>query len=443
MKEIIVIGGGLAGTEAAWQAAEAGCKVLLYEMRPKRSTPAHHTESLAELVCSNSFGAMAADRATGLLQEELTHLRSIVIGAAREVCVPAGGALAVDRSIFSERLTSLVEQHPNIILIRQELTTIPSDAIVVIATGPLTSPELSDHLLSITGTSYLHFFDAASPIIEGDSIDHGKAFKASRYDRGEAAYLNCPFTREEYEVFWKTLCEAEDVEHKDFDRASATFFEGCLPIEEQARRGIETMRFGPLKPVGIWNPDRPGERYHAIGQLRMEDRHGELWNMVGFQTNLKWGEQERVFRLIPGLENARFIRKGVMHRNTFLCSPVLLSPTLQFKSYPTILAAGQITGTEGYAAAVAGGWLAGVNAARIATGKPVLTLPIETMMGALFNYITTAEPTSFQPMPPNFGIFPPLEASQNEKPIRGKRQRAQVRAERALATLKMSEELVE
>jgi methylenetetrahydrofolate--tRNA-(uracil-5-)-methyltransferase len=255
--------------------------------------------------------------------------------------------------------------------------------------------------------------------------------------------LNCPFTKEEYEIFWKTLCEAEDVEHKDFDRASATFFEGCLPIEEQARRGIETMRFGPLKPVGIWNPDKPGVRYHAIVQLRMEDRHGELWNMVGFQTNLKWGEQDRVFRLIPGLENARFVRKGVMHRNTFLCSPVLLSPTLQFRLHPTILAAGQITGTEGYAAAVAGGWLAGTNAARLANGRSAITLPIETMMGALFQYITTADPASFQPMPPNFGIFPPLNTTIDEKPLKGKRQRAQVRAERALAVLQKAEELAE
>jgi len=441
MQEVVVIGGGLAGTEAAWQAAEAGCKVTLYEMRPNRSTPAHHTESLAELVCSNSFGAMANDRATGLLQEELLSLRSVVIGMAREVSVPAGGALAVDRSLFGDQLTSLVQSHPNITLTREEITAIPFDKIVVIATGPLTSPELSTNLLSITGTSYLHFYDAASPIIEGDSIDYDKVFMASRYDRGEAAYLNCPFTKEEYEVFWQTLCEAEDVEHKDFDRASATFFEGCLPIEEIARRGIETMRFGPLKPVGIWNPDGSRTKYHAIVQLRMEDRHGALWNMVGFQTNLKWGEQDRVFRQIPGLENARFVRKGVMHRNTFLCAPVLLNPTLQFKLHPKLLAAGQITGTEGYAAACAGGWLAGVNAARLANGDTPITLPVETMMGALFNYITTAESKSFQPMPPNFGIFPPLESTIDGKSIRGKRQRGQVRSENALAALMGSEDL--
>jgi methylenetetrahydrofolate--tRNA-(uracil-5-)-methyltransferase len=285
-------------------------------------------------------------------------------------------------------------------------------------------------------TSYLHFFDAASPIIDGESIDYSKVFRASRYDRGAAAYLNCPFNKEEYDHFWNSLCNAEQTYVKDFDENSATFFEGCLPIEQLARRGIDTMRFGPLKPVGLTNPNSPGTRYHAIVQLRMEDSHERLWNMVGFQTNLKWGEQERVFRLIPGLEQARFIRKGVMHRNTFLCSPVILNPTLQFKEYPHIFAAGQITGTEGYTAACAGGWLAGHNAALLALGKPLITMPIDTMIGALINYITTANPKHFQPMPPNFGIFPPLlENTVNtdqKKPKLDKTTRATIRQKKSL-----------
>jgi methylenetetrahydrofolate--tRNA-(uracil-5-)-methyltransferase len=429
-KDVVVIGGGLAGTEAAWQAASAGCSVALYEMRPALSTPAHHTEHLAELVCSNSFGAMAPDRATGLLQEELLRLGSIVIRAAQEVAVPAGGALAVDRARFSADLTTRVENHPNITLCREEITSIPEDSIVVIATGPLTSPAFSSHLLELTTAEYLSFYDAASPIVNGDSLDREIAFLASRYDRGEAAYLNCPMNEEEYTHFWQELCNAEDAPHKGFDRKDAKFFEGCLPIEELARRGKETMRFGPLKPVGLRDPRYPDKPCYAIVQLRMEDCAGQLWNLVGFQTNLKWGEQERVFKLIPGLQNATFVRKGVMHRNTFLNAPTLLNPTLQFKSNPKLLAAGQITGTEGYAAACAGGWLAGTNAARLALGKTPLTMPPETMLGALLHFITSANQKTFQPMPPNFGIFPP-----HEDRIKGKRNRAQKHSEKSLVSL--------
>jgi methylenetetrahydrofolate--tRNA-(uracil-5-)-methyltransferase len=426
LERVTVIGGGLAGTEAAWQIAQAGVPVTLYEMRPVKISPAHHSQELAELVCSNSFGAMATDRAAGLLHEELRRLGSIIIGTADKHSVPAGGALAVDRGVFSHQLTETLANHPLIELRREEVTNIPSEGIVVLTTGPLTSPSLTAELQKFTGMEYLSFFDAASPIVVGESINRDLAFLASRYDKGEAAYLNCPLNQQQYLHFYQEICQAESAELKDFDRETAKFFEGCLPIEELAQRGEDTMRYGPLKPVGLFDarlgdfraPENKAKRPYAVVQLRQEDKAGQLWNMVGFQTNLRWGEQKRVFRLIPGLENAEFVRMGVMHRNTFINSPELLQPSLQFKNRSTLFAAGQLVGTEGYTAAAAGGWLAGTNAARVALGKTLLTLPETTMMGALFAFISSASPKHFQPMPPNFGIIPALDSK-----IKGKRER--------------------
>jgi methylenetetrahydrofolate--tRNA-(uracil-5-)-methyltransferase len=420
---IHVIGGGLAGTEAAWQIAQAGIPVILHEMRPQRFGGAHHTEELAELVCSNSFGAMAPDRATGLLHEELRRLGSVVISKADEHQVPAGGALAVDRGQFSHDLTQTLANHPLVELRRDEVRSI-TEGIVVIASGPLTSPDLAEDLRRLTGMEYLSFFDAASPIIVGESINRDIAFMASRYDKGEAAYLNCPMNKEEYLRFWQELRQAEQVELKDFDREKVKFFEACLPIEELALRGEETMRYGPLKPVGLIPPNAPinekglPERPYAVIQLRQEDKQGQLWNMVGFQTNLRWGEQKRIFQMIPGLENAEFVRLGVMHRNTFINAPQLMNTSLQFKERPHVFAAGQIIGTEGYTAAAAGGWLAGTNAARLALGKEAVSLPDTTMMGALFEFISSASPKHFQPMPPNFGILPDLGMKIKSKPER-------------------------
>jgi methylenetetrahydrofolate--tRNA-(uracil-5-)-methyltransferase len=435
---IQVIGGGLAGTEAAWQIAQAGVPVILYEMRPQRSSPAHHSEHLAELVCSNSFGAQASDRASGLLHEELRRSGSIIIATADEFAVPAGGALAVDRGVFSQTLTERLANHPLIDLRREEIHQIPVEGITVLTTGPLTSPDLAADLQHFTGMDYMSFFDAASPIVVGESINYDIVFRASRYDRGEAAYLNCPLNRDQYLQFWQALCAAEQAELKDFERETAKFFEGCLPIEEMAKRGEDTMRYGPLKPVGLFDarlgdfrdPDNRSQRPYAVVQLRQEDKAGHLWNMVGFQTNLRWSEQKRVFRMIPGLENAEFVRMGVMHRNTFINAPELLHPTLQFKTCQTLLAAGQLIGTEGYTAATAGGWLAGTNAARLALGQAPLTLPNTTMMGALFDFISSASPKHFQPMPPNFGILPDLP-----KRIRNKQERYGQYRDRALADL--------
>ncbi len=448
MENVIhVIGGGLAGTEAAWQIANAGVPVVLHEMRPVRTSPAHHTGELAELVCSNSFGAQSSDRASGLLHEELRRLGSIIIRKADEHAVPAGGALAVDRAVFSHELTETLANHPLIELRREEVQQIPPEGVVVLTSGPLTTPALAEDLQRFTGMEYFSFFDAASPIVVGDSINRDIAFMASRYDKGEAAYLNCPMNQEQYLHFWQELCAAEKAELKDFEQETAKFFEGCLPIEEMARRGEDTMRYGPLKPVGLFDPRTKGQaaedfsqnseakspnrdRSYAVVQLRQEDKAGQLWNMVGFQTNLRWGEQKRVFRLIPGLENAEFVRMGVMHRNTFLNAPELLHPTLQFKKRSTLLAAGQLVGTESYTAATAGGWLAGTNAARLVLGLEPVMLPVTTMMGALFEFISSASPKHFQPMPPNFGILPPLSVR-----IKNKQERYGVYRDRALADL--------
>ena len=437
---VTVLGAGLAGTEAAWQVASAGIPVTLVEMRPVRRSPAHHSSDFAELVCSNSFGALSSDRAAGLLQEEMRRLGSLVIGTADHHAVPAGGALAVDRGRYSAALTETLDQHPLVTIERREQQSLPSaEDITVLATGPLTSEPLAEDLRSFTGRADCHFFDAASPIVHGDSIDLNIAFRASRYDKGDADYINCPMDKEQYLAFREALLAAEQAELKDFDKEDATFFEGCLPIEELARRGEDTMRYGPLKPIGLWDPRwgdvndrdvRRAKRAYAVVQLRQEDKDGRLWNLVGFQTNLKWGEQKRVLQMIPGLSAAEFVRFGVMHRNTFLESPQLLQPTLQFRSRATLLAAGQITGTEGYAAAVAGGWLAGTNAARLVRGLEPIDLPATTMAGALTHFVSEAPTAKFQPMPPNFGLLPDLP-----KRIRDKRARYGAYRDRALADL--------
>ena len=441
----MVIGAGLAGTEAAWQIASSGVSVTLIEMRPIKRSPAHHSAEFAELVCSNSFGALSSDRAAGLLQEELRRLGSLVIRTADQHSVPAGGALAVDRGRYSAALTDALEHHPLVTIERREQMHLPdADNITVLATGPLTSDSLASDLRDFTGRDDCHFFDAASPIVDGETIDMEMAFRASRYDKGDADYINCPMDQHQYHAFRTALLSAEQAQLKDFEKDSATFFEGCLPIEELARRGEDTMRYGPLKPIGLWDPRwgdvndrdvRRARRAYAVVQLRQEDRDGRLWNLVGFQTNLKWGEQKRVLRMIPGLEQAEFVRFGVMHRNTFLEAPELLKPTLQFRQRERLLAAGQITGTEGYAAAVAGGWLAGTNAARLALGQPTIELPSTCMIGALTHFISEAPSGKFQPMPPNFGLLPALA----EK-IRDKRRRYGAYRDRALADLLLATE---
>ena len=441
----MVIGAGLAGTEAAWQIASYGVSVTLIEMRPIKRSPAHHSAEFAELVCSNSFGALSSDRAAGLLQEELRRLGSLVIRTADQHSVPAGGALAVDRGRYSAALTDALEHHPLVTIERREQMHLPAaDKITVLATGPLTSDSLASDLRDFTGRDDCHFFDAASPIVDGETIDMEMAFRASRYDKGDADYINCPMDQHQYHAFRTALLSADQAQLKDFEKDSATFFEGCLPIEELARRGDDTMRYGPLKPIGLWDPRwgdvndrdvRRARRAYAVVQLRQEDRDGRLWNLVGFQTNLKWGEQKRVLRMIPGLEQAEFVRFGVMHRNTFLEAPELLKPTLQFRLRERLLAAGQITGTEGYAAAVAGGWLAGTNAARLALGQPAIELPSTCMIGALTHFISEAPSGKFQPMPPNFGLLPALA----EK-IRDKRRRYGAYRDRALADLLLATE---
>ena len=444
---VLVIGAGLAGAEAAWQIACAGIKVNLIEMRPVTKSPAHHTNEFAELVCSNSFGAISSDRAAGLIKQELRELKSIVIDVADKHAVPAGGALAVDRSKFSSELTKVITSHPLINVERKELKSLPNKSkITVIATGPLTSKRLGEDIRDFTGLDDCHFFDAASPIIEGESIDLSIAFYASRYDKGDADYINCPLNKDEYLEFREELINAEISVLKDFEKNEANYFEGCLPIEEMARRGIDTMRYGPLKPIGIWDPRwgdlndievRKRKRAFAIVQLRKEDLNGRLWNLVGFQTNLKWGEQKKIIKTIPGLSQAEFVRYGVMHRNTFLESPKLLNSTLQFRKRPCWFAAGQITGTEGYSAAAAGGWLAGTNAALVANGLSPIRLPSSTMIGSLANFISNSDglgkvqKADFQPMPPNFGLLPVLD-----KKIRNKRERYKAYSERSLFDLR-------
>jgi len=420
-----VVGGGLAGCEAAWQAARHGFQVALYEMRPAKMTPAHRTGDLAELVCSNSLGSNLPDRALGLLKTELRRLGSLVVACADQTAVPAGDALAVGREAFARLVTERLAAHPQIRIVREEVRQIPEARPLVIATGPLTSEALSEALARLTGEQYLSFYDAMAPIVSGDSIDLQKAFRGSRYGRGHADYINCPLTEGQYGRLVGELLEAETIPLRDFEE-DERFFEACLPVEVMARRGRDALAYGPLRPVGLTDP-RTGQRPHAVVQLRQDDLAGSLYNLVGFQTNLRWSEQERIFRFIPGLEQAEFMRFGQMHRNTFINSPAVLGGGLQFKGNSGIFLAGQITGSEGYVSAVAGGFLAGTNAVRWVQGRPLLGFPATTMMGALFGYISSAGAEDFQPMKPNFGLLPPLGDR-----VRAKKRRYQAYAQRAL-----------
>lgn len=433
-KRVTVIGGGLAGSEASWQLAERGFDVDLYEMRPVQKTGAHVSDRLAELVCSNSLGSKMADRASGLLKTEASLLRSLLLRCAEEVAVPAGSALAVDREAFSEGVTRAVSEHPRIHLIREEVKTIP-EGPTIIASGPLTASALAQDIAALSGESYLYFYDAISPIVAADSIDMSIAFRASRYERGdeeEGDYINCPMNKEEYDRFIEALLSADTIELRDFEREDPQFFEGCMPIEQLAQRGHESLAFGPMRPVGLRDP-RTGRRPHAVVQLRRDNLIGSLYNIVGFQTNLRWGPQKQVIRLIPGLENAELIRMGQQHRNTYINAPVLLKPTLQFKGRPELFFAGQITGVEGYMGNIATGVLAGINMAAHLTGRTPWTLPPTTMLGALCHYVTHAEAKDFQPMKANFGILPELTPH-----VKDKRMRYAAYVERALTDLKAS-----
>ncbi|MGB9813206.1 MAG: FADH(2)-oxidizing methylenetetrahydrofolate--tRNA-(uracil(54)-C(5))-methyltransferase TrmFO [Thermovenabulum sp.] len=426
MNEVKIIGGGLAGCEAAWYLANHGVKVKLYEMRPKKMTPAHHTDKLAELVCSNSFRSNEMTNAAGVLKEEMRMLSSIIIKKAEENSVPAGAALAVDREKFSNAVTYEIENHPNIEVIREEVSEIP-DSPAVIASGPLTSEGLSEALMRLLGSEYLYFYDAAAPIITADSIDWSIAFWGSRYGKGDEDYVNLPMTKEEYYDFYNELIHAEVVELKEFEKPQ--YFEGCMPIEVMAKRGPQTLLFGPLKPVGIINP-RTGEQPFAVVQLRKENKEGTLFNFVGFQTSLKWPEQKRVFGKIPGLKDPEFIRYGFIHRNTFILSPKFLNSTLELKIKKGIFFAGQITGVEGYIESAASGIVAGINTLRRIEGLEPLVFPKETIIGALLNYISTADTKNFQPMKANFGILPPL----NEK-IKNKKLKYEKMAKRSIEVL--------
>lgn len=429
MKKVIIVGAGMAGSEAAWQVAQRGIKVDLYEMRPEKSTPAHKTEKFAELVCSNSLRGAGLENAVGLLKEEMRQLNSIIMESADINRVPAGGALAVDREGFSQYITDKVKNHPNVTVINKEIETIPQedDAITIIASGPLTSEVLAKSIGELTGQDYFYFYDAAAPLISKESIDMSKAYRASRYGKETADYINCPMDKEEYEKFWQELTTAELAPIKEFEKAK--FFEGCMPVEEMARRGIDTLLYGPLKPVGLEDP-KTGKRPYAVVQLRQDNAADSLYNIVGFQTHLKWPEQKRVFGLIPGLENAEFVRYGVMHRNTFINSPELLRPTLQYKDRDDLLFAGQMTGVEGYIESAASGLVAGVNAAYLAKGENPVIFPEQTAHGSMCKYITSAVAKHFQPMNANFGLMPPLEER-----IRDKKLKKQKIAERALEFL--------
>lgn len=438
MTDLIIIGGGLAGSEAAFQAAERGLRVRLYEMRPLLQTGAHQTHHLAELVCSNSLGSKLPDRASGLLKNEVRLLGSLLLDCAESASLPAGGALAVDREHFARLVTERIENHPNIEVVREEVKEIP-DSPCIIASGPLTSPGLSKAIAALSHEEHLFFFDAIAPVIHADSINMQVAFRASRYGTGEQEegdYINCPLTWEEYQRFVDELLKAERIELRSFEEAikngvrAGHFFEGCLPIEIIAERGIDSLAFGPMRPVGLRDP-RTAKRPYAVVQLRQDNLAGSLYNLVGFQTNLKYSEQKRVLRLIPGLENAEFLRYGQMHRNTFIASPSLLRPTLQYVQREDLFFAGQITGVEGYMGNIATGLLAGMNAARLYHHKEPITLPETTMLGALCHYVTHADLKDFQPMKANFGILPPLE----DMGKTGKRERGKLYAERALTDL--------
>lgn len=426
---VTVIGGGLAGCEAAWQCARFGVAAELWEMRPLRMTPAHRTGWLAELVCSNSLRGNSLENAVGLLKAEMSHLQSVIMASATANSVPAGGALAVDRQAFSQQVTAQLEGHPLVRVRRAEASALrPAGDITVIAAGPLVSPDLAEAIARFTGHDGLSFYDAAAPIVAAASIDQDQVFRGSRYGRGGDDYLNCPLTAEEYDRFWTALVKAKRVTAREFERKE--LFEGCLPVEEMARRDRDALRFGPLKPVGLTDP-RTGKIPHAVVQLRQDDVAASMFNMVGFQTNLKWGEQGRVFRMIPGLEHAEFERYGVMHRNTFIRSPGILAPTLQTLKEPRLLFAGQITGVEGYVESAATGLVAGLNAARLARGMEPLAFPRETALGALCHYVAEANPETFQPMNIAFGLLPPLERPAG----RGRRRRREALAQRSLAVL--------
>ncbi|MEK4245065.1 FADH(2)-oxidizing methylenetetrahydrofolate--tRNA-(uracil(54)-C(5))-methyltransferase TrmFO [Psychrobacillus sp. FSL K6-2684] len=427
MTEIVnVIGAGLAGSEAAWQIASRGVKVRLYEMRPVKQTPAHHTDKFAELVCSNSLRANNLTNAVGVIKEEMRMLNSLIISSADNSSVPAGGALAVDRHDFAGRVTDSIRNHPLIEIINEEVTEIP-EGITVIATGPLTSPALAEKVREVTGQEYLYFYDAAAPIVEKDSIDMDKVYLKSRYDKGEAAYLNCPMTEEEFNRFYDALIEAEVVPLKEFEKE--IYFEGCMPVEVMAARGRKTLLFGPMKPVGLEDP-KTGKRPYAVVQLRQDDAAGTLYNIVGFQTHLKWGPQKEVLKLIPGLENVEIVRYGVMHRNTFINSPYVLKPTYQLKANQNVFFAGQMTGVEGYVESAGSGLLAGINAAKLAKGEDLIVFPAETALGSMARYITEANPKNFQPMNVNFGLFPELQPKVKDKKVR-----TEQLANRALTTI--------
>lgn len=428
---VTVVGGGLAGSEAAWQLAEKGFHVNLYEMRPARTTGAHVTDRLGELVCSNSLGSRLADRASGLLQAEVKRLGSLLMACAERSAVPAGGALAVDRDMFAQSVTDALSNHPRIRIWREEVMAVPQGPSII-ATGPLTSATLAADIARLTGQEYLSFFDAIAPIVTAESIDMTVAFRASRYERGEdpdGDYINCPMNEVEYRCFVEALLAAERAPLRDFETEGTGFFEGCLPIEQLAARGPDTLAHGPMRPIGLRDP-RTGQRPYAVVQLRQDNLAGSLYNIVGFQTNIRWGQQEEILRLIPGLKDAEFMRMGQMHRNTFINSPALLHPSMQFRNRPDLFFAGQITGVEGYVGNIATGIVAAVNLAQHLNGAPPWILPQATMIGALCHYVTHAEPKYFQPMKANFGILPDLPQR-----VRNKRDRYAAYAARALAEL--------
>jgi methylenetetrahydrofolate--tRNA-(uracil-5-)-methyltransferase len=428
MRKVNVIGGGLAGVEAAWQAARAGAQVRLFEMRPVMKTPAHRTDKLAEIVCSNSLKSDEPGSSSYLLKEELRRAKSLVLEVASATRVPAGAALAVDRHKFAELITERIESHPQIELLREEVRTIPEDEISIIATGPLSSDALTAEIMKITGSDQLYFYDAIAPIVAADSVDRSIAFPAARYGKGGDDYLNCPFNEEEYARFYNALIEAQSVPLQRFEETR--WFEACLPIEELARRGVDTLRFGPMKPVGLVDP-RTGREPYAAVQLRQENLMADAYSLVGFQNHLRYGEQARVLRLIPGMEQAEFLQFGQIHRNTYICSPRVLSATMQMRDRPNIFFAGQITGVEGYVESVAMGWLAGHNAARLANGEDLISAPPSSATGSLARYVANTETKNFQPVNITFALLEPL-SEQDRKRVRRKRDRHQLQVELAL-----------
>jgi len=428
MKEVIVIGGGLAGVEAAWQVARAGTNVRLYEMRPVRQTPAHRSDKLAEIVCSNSLKSDEPGTASYLLKEELRRGGSLVMDVAAATRVPAGAALAVDRHAFAQEITARIEAEPRIELIREEVVQIPEADICIIATGPLSSDALTAQIMKITGGDQLYFYDAIAPIVSADSVDKSIAFRAARYDKGGDDYLNCPFDPEQYENFYQALIEADSVPLQRFEETR--WFEACLPIEELARRGVDTLRYGPMKPVGLRDPKTGREPYAAV-QLRQENLMADAYSLVGFQNHLRYGEQARVLLLVPGLENAEFLQFGQIHRNTYICSPRVLSPTMQMRERRNVFFAGQITGVEGYVESVAMGWLAGTNSARLAVNEPLIEAPMHSAIGSLARYVANADPKNFRPVNITFALLPPLAELQARR-VRKKRERRELQIEFAL-----------